>query len=189
MAISLTILIAGVKRRSADLCLTGAGCAVLMLWFDFRFTALAAYQGAIPIHLLVACGLVVGAVFRDDAGRAIQSLGAAALLFLVAVTLCPTEATSRPPQWLLTYYPLAVAVVALAYGRLVKNPWHYAAAAGSFCCWLGAFGWDVFLQARRMIAGLDYLVCGVASFFVALVLSLAKMGVFRRLRDRWQRKE
>ncbi len=89
----------------------------------------------------------------------------------------------------MTYYPLAVAVVALGYALLVRNAWYYAAAAGSLCCWLGAFGWDAFRQARRTIAGLDYIVCGVASFFVALALSLAKMGVFRRLRHRWQRKE
>jgi hypothetical protein len=188
LAIGIYLLVSGVLRRWAGCCLIAAWCMVLTLWIDLRDTSLADYCGAIPIHLLVGCMLVVGAVFRDKIGRAIQTLGAAALVVLVAVSLCPPSLIGDPPERLLTFYPLSVACIALVYALLAGNPWYYAAAAGSLCGWLGMFGWSRFSQARRTIAGLDYIAWGALSFLIAIAVSLMKIGVFRRVYHRWRPK-
>ena len=90
-------LIVGVLRRHAVACLLGAWCAVAATWIDFHETCFGAYHGAIPVHLLLASILVVGAIFRDARGRWIQNLGAAAILLLA---LCcrklPVLAFCRP---------------------------------------------------------------------------------------------
>ena len=61
-------LIVGVMRRHAVGCLLGACCAVAAVGIDFRETSFAAYHWAVPVHLLLASILIVGAVFHDVRG-------------------------------------------------------------------------------------------------------------------------
>jgi hypothetical protein len=186
----IALLLAGAWRKSAASCLLGAWCVVLMLWIDFRATPFAACHGAIPLHLLLICGLVVGAVFRNAVGKMIQTLGAFVLLDLaLAASLLPPSALGNPPPVLLTVYPLSVAALAAAYGFFCKNPWYYASVFGSLCGWIVVPGWTLFCQARRAIVGLDYIAAGIASFLLAFLMSLMKMGFLRRLYDRWRGKK
>ena len=190
LLVGIALLVSGVRRRSALHCLAGLWCIVAMLWIDLRDLPFAAHHGVIPIHLLLAGMLVIGAVFRDVIGRMIQRLGAAVLLLLAVIAAtCPPDLLGNPPHLLLTLYPLVVAVFAVAYGFANKNCWYYAAAAGSLCGWASGYGWNVFCQARRALAGLDYIAWGAASFFVALLLSLMKMGAFKRFHARRENKE
>jgi hypothetical protein len=181
LLLGILFVVAAIRKRSARECLAGAWCVVFMLWIDCREMTFAAYHGAIPIHLLVACTLTVGALFHDAAGRAIQNLGAIALFFLALIAaLCPPRSLGNPPEALLTLYPLSITIIAGVYGFANKNSWYYASAVGSLCGWLAVPGWNIFCRARRSLAGMDYIVCGVASFLVAFVVSLVKMGFFRR---------
>jgi hypothetical protein len=172
----------GVLRRHAVGCLLGACCAVAAPWIDFHDTALGAYHGAIPAHLLLVSVLIVGAVFRDDRGRWIQNLGAAAILFLALTAAnCTFWRCTDLPDAALTFYPPILAIVAVGYGLLVKNRWYYASAVGSLCGWAAGTGWSVYRQARHAVAGLNYIVLGAIFFIAALLVSLSKMGLLQRL--------
>jgi hypothetical protein len=186
----ILLIVAGTWRGSASSCLLGAWCIVLMLWIDFRETPFAVWHGAIPLHLLLICSLAVGAVFRNAVGRIIQTFGAILLLALaLGASLFPPSALGNPPPVLLTVYPLSVAALAAGYGFFCKNPWYYASVFGSLCGWIVVPGWMLFSQARRTFAGMDYIVWGIASFLLAFLVSLMKMGFLRRLYDRWRGKK
>jgi len=190
LLLGMLFLIAAARKRSARDCLLGAWCIVSMLWIDLRATSFAAYHGAIPIHLLLACLLVVGAVFRDPIGKVIQTVGAA-MLFMLALTasVCPPDAIGHPSQTLLTLYPIMAAVFAVLYGFVNKNSWYYTSAIGSLCGWFIVPGCNLLGQARRSLAGMDYIVWGAASFVVAVLLSLLKMKFFHQLYERWRSKK
>jgi hypothetical protein len=185
LAAAALFLIVGIRRRYAMACLLGGWCVVLALWIDFRETPFAAHRGAIPLHLLLATMLVVGAVFRDTVGKWIQYFAAAGI-FLLALTVvtCSPNSFGDPPRVLWALYPLLAAAIAVAYGVAVKNYWYFASAIGCLGGWLAASGWTSYRQARRAVGGLDYVVWGIISFLVALAVSLSKMGVLRRLYSR-----
>jgi len=175
-------LIMGLMRRHAAGCLLGGWCAVSAMWIDFHETSFTAYHGAIPVHLLLASILIVGAVFRDAWGKWIQNLGAAAILLLALTAAnCLFWNCGDLPSALLTFYPPFVAVGAVAYGFLVKNRWYYASALGSVCGWSAGTGWSAYRQARNAVVGLNYIVLGAVFFLVAIVVSLSKMGLLQRL--------
>ena len=185
---SLPILIVGLaltalslRRRHAVLCLLGLWCVAGSLWIAFHDTQFAAYRGAIPIHLLLACVLLVGAAFRDKIGRAIQTFGAAVLLgFALFVVFCPPQRLGNPPQAAVALYPLLMAIIAVVYGLAVKNPWYYAAMLGSLLGWAAAPGWKLFSRAQGSLPGLHYIAWGAAFFLLALLVSLIKMGALQR---------
>ena len=74
LGIGILFLAIGLIRRHAVGCLLGGWCAVLAFWIDYRETTFGAYHGAIPVHLLLAGVLVVGAIFRDAREKWIQNL-------------------------------------------------------------------------------------------------------------------
>ena len=192
----LPIIVAGVLyftrglwHRHAIACLLGGLCMVTGLWIELRSTFFAAYHGVIPVHLLLAVMLAVGAVFRDAYGRMIQALGAATLLLLAlgATWHQPTEFRDLPES-LVTLYPPLTAIIAVGYGLLVKNRWCFASTLGSLCGWLPAVGLTSYRQARNAIVGLDYILSAAAFFLVAIVVSMSKLGLLQRLLSR-RRKE
>jgi hypothetical protein len=81
---------------------------------------------------------------------------------------------------LVDVYPLAALGVAVLYGWLVRNRWYFLSAAAVFACWAGTFGWQAYHGLRRAMAGLDYLLAGLALFAVAMLISLAKAGLLPR---------
>lgn len=183
-------LIVGVLRRNAIDCLLGAWCAVAAVWLDFHDTVLGAYHGAIPMHLLLASILVVGAVFRDARGRWVQNLGAATIL-LFALTAA-NFAYRRPaelPNAVLAIYPPSAAVVAVVYGFLVKNRWYYTGAIGSLFGWSAGTGVSVYRYVRNAVVGLNYIVLGAVFFLVAIAVSLSKIGLLQRLLLRGRKKD
>jgi hypothetical protein len=190
LLVGLGLLLSGLGNRCAIRFLLGAWCIVLMFWIDYREASFAAHHGAIPIHLMLFCAMIVGAIFRDEAGRVIQTLGAAALLglTLIASLRLPHEMGDLPPA-VVNAYPLLMAALACTYGLTVKNAWYYASALGSVCGWLAVPGWTLFQQARKTLAGMDYIVWGAASFLLAFLVSLMKMQFFQRLYRYMREKE
>ena len=191
LAVGIVLLLAGVRMRRALRCLFGAWCIVLMLWIDLAGTPFTAFRGAIPAHMMVLCMLIVGLLFRNETGKAIQKWAAATLLtFALIVALCPASELGNPPNALLIAYPLSVMVVAAAYGFATKNYyWYYGCAIGSFCGWLVVPGWRLFVYSRQTLAGMDYLAWGAVSFLLALFVSLLKMNFFGRLHQHWCNKK
>ena len=181
MGIGILFLAIGLIRRHAVGCLLGGWCAVLAFWIDYRETTFGAYHGAIPVHLLLAGVLVVGAIFRDAREKWIQNLGAAAILLLaLAAANCPARFCSDLPDDLRTYYPLVAATGAVLYGFLLKNRWYYASALGSLCGWAAGTGLGAYRQACNAVAGLNYILSGAIFFLLAMLVSLSKMGGLRR---------
>jgi hypothetical protein len=190
VAVAILYLAAGVRNRNAASCLLGAWCLVFAPWIDFHETFFAAYRGAIPVHLLLAIILVVGAIFRDALGKRIQELGALSLFLLAfAAAKCDPSSLGDPPHAILVLYPLLAAAVAVVYGLVVKNRWYFFSAAGSLGSWLLMVGWSAYRQTRHAIVGLDYIVWGVLSFLAALAVSLSKMGIPQRLYARWRKEQ
>jgi hypothetical protein len=182
LAVGIVLLVIGILRRFALCCLLGACCMIAAFWIDFRQTPFAEYHGAIPVHLFVVAMLAVGAIFRNEMGRSIQKFAAMTLLTLaLIVAWCPANVLGDPPQAFLTFYPLSLTVLAILYGIVVQNHWYYCCAAGCLFGWLVVPGWRLFDQSRRVMVGMDYIACGAGSFLLALLVSLAKMGLFHRL--------
>ena len=188
VTVAILYLAAGARNRNAVWCLLGAWCLVFAPWIDFHETFFGAYRGAIPVHLLLAIILVVGAIFRDALGKRIQELGALSLFLLAfAVAKCDPSSLGNPPHAILILYPLLAAAVAVLYGLVMKNRWYFLSAAGSLGSWLLMVGWSAYRQSRQTMAGLDYVVWGALSFLAALAVSLSKMGIPQRLYARWRK--
>lgn len=174
------------RTRSSFHCLLSLWCVVMAAALDYRGTAFAAYGNVIPLHLLLAAMLLVGAVFRDPFAKFLQFLGAVAILAAAMYSLgdYPRLLHHLPNAWLAAY-PVAAAAVAVGYGYLVGNRLYHTVAGVVFVCWLAARGWRVYLYLRQFMAGLDYIAWGLVSFLMAVFISLLKMGAPQRWYARW----
>jgi hypothetical protein len=177
----------GLSRRSSVHCLAAAGWWLAALSIELRGTAFLAYGGILPAHLLLAAVLLLGATFRDGFARFLQSLGAALLvLAAVAAPLAGPRLLPESPGVLVTLYPLAAALVALAYGHLLRRWLYHLAALGSVTVSLIAGGWHAYLFLRPRMVGLDYVLGGLASLMVAGLISSLKAGLPQRWAARWK---
>jgi len=181
LAVAALQLWIGVRSRSAGRCLLAACCLVGAMTLDLRETAFTRYQGVIPVHLVLAAVLVVGAVFRGRVARFLQYLGAALILTAGVVALIgDPRLLGNPPPMMLSVYPTLAVVVAIVYGYFVANRWYYAAAFGCLSCWLALVGWHGYRLLRQSIVGLDHIACGVLFFLLAMLISLTKTGFPQR---------
>ena len=123
--------------------------------------------------------LVLGSVFDDALGRGLRNLAAAlAVLGCLAVMTGRAGASSDAlPSWVPWVYPLAMCLVLAAYGRWLGHGPSLWAAGLIVSLWLIGSGWRGYCSLRHLIAGLDYIALGVASFALAWLTSLVKGGV------------
>jgi hypothetical protein len=169
------------RRRSAGRSMLAACCVVAAATLDLRGTWFTAYHGFIPIHLLLAYVLVVGAVFRGWMATLLQHLGAGLILAAgVAAMAIDPKMLGDPPPILLSFYPILAVAVAIGYGRLVGNRWYYASAAGILIGWPVLVGWRGYQRLRRTMPGLAYVVWGLFFFLIAMLISLTKAGLVER---------
>ena len=173
------------KRRSAARSMLAAGCVVAAATLDLEGTWFTAYRGFVPIHLMLAYVLFVGAAFRGRLSTFLQHLGAGLIFaFGVAAMAIDAHLLGDPPTILLILYPALAVGVAVAYGRLVDNRWYYASAAGIVIGWPVLVGWKGYRRLRRILPGLAYVAWGLIFFLIAMLISLAKAGLI----DRWLRR-
>ena len=146
--------------------------------YDTSFTAA---SGAIPLHLLLAAVLVIGATFRDPFAEFLQGIGAF-LLAAIAILLPQSEAPEIDglPLWLKFAYQALAMAVAIGYGRWVHNKLYLAGAILIGLCWVQTICLRAYHFLRPLMAGLDYVLWGAVSLFVAMLISLAKAGWLRR---------
>ena len=122
---------------------------------------------------------MLGSVFDDALGRGLRNLAAAlAVLGCMAVMTGRAGASSDAlPSWAPWVYPLAVCLVLAAYGRWLGHGPSLWAAGSIVWLWLIGSGWRGYRSLRHLIAGLDYIALGGASFALAWLTSLVKGGV------------
>ena len=178
------------RRPTAPRWFMAACCAVIGATLEFQGTALTAYRGIIPEHLLLAAAMLLGAVFSGAFARRLQHAGAALLFMgaLAALTGSPAQFGDVPPNWL-AVYPAMVVLVAVAYGWLVRNRLCLVSAAATVACWLGIGSVQGYRQLRPVISGLDYILGGAISLLVAMFISLGKTGFLQRRLSRYRQQE
>lgn len=185
---ALMLLARAARHRSAAASLVGGWCAVVAMVIDSRNVPLEVHEVLILVHAMLAVVLLVGVLFRDPAGLWIQRLGAVSMVALALTAIgCPPGILGDPPSWLVLVYPLLMSSIALAYGLLVSNPLCLASATVCVSGWLVVNGWPSYQQARRSVVGLDYIVSGLVFFVVAMLVSLSKTDLLRRLGRRGPR--
>jgi hypothetical protein len=165
----------GLARRNAWNCvLGGAGlaAAVAMAMPD----ELRLLRGPIALHLSILAMLVVGAAFRDDAGRFLRAAGAGfAFLACLVVSLGGlTMPAWQMPSWMAVYPPVMAALLACYGWLLYHDRASYAFAGGIMAIWLVTAGWRSYLALRQLVTGLDPMVLSLAVFIVAILISLGK---------------
>jgi hypothetical protein len=169
------------RRPGALRCLMALGCFVIAATLEFRETPLTVYHGAVPAHLMLGAVMLVGAAFSGPFARWLQHAGAVLLLLgaVAAVTGSPVVTGDLPPAWL-SVYAVAAILTALGYGYLVRNRLYLASAAAGVVYWLALGSMQGYRQLRPVVSGLDYILSGLLSLVVAMLISLAKMGAPQR---------
>lgn len=168
-------LAVGMRRWDALRCLSG-GLGVVVA------VAVAvpdgwAVRAAVGSHLGLVVVLGVGAVFNGAVGRACRLVGG-----VLVVAACLGTAVS-PPAGLppsTALYPLVMAVVLAGYGRLLGHRPSVALAAAALAGWLAVTSVKGYRSLREEVAGLDYLVLGLALLPAAVLVSLYKSGALAR---------
>lgn len=187
LALGLIQAALALRHPSSLRWLVAASGIVLATTLELWNTPFMTCRGAAPIHLMLAAVLAIGAWSRDPLGRWLQNTGAMllAIATIIALTDDPSRLGHFGPLWL-SIYTTAMVATATAYGWFAGNRRYFAAAAGSAACWLGVFGLHGYRQARQAMAGLDYILSGLASLLLAMLISLAKTDVGKRWFAAWQ---
>jgi hypothetical protein len=168
-------LAVGMRRWDALRCL-GGGLAVA------ASVAVAvpnewAVRAAVGFHLGLAVVLGIGAAFDGAVGRAARTLGGV-LILAACLGAVVSPPAGLPPSAAL--YPLVLAAVLAGYGRLLGHRPSVALAAVALVGWLAVGGVRGYRALREEVAGLDYLVSGLALLPVALLVSLYRSGALAR---------
>ena len=172
-------ILLGLLGRSSWHCLLGAGCLIAVGIVGRVEGEAMPHRLPIAFHATFLTMLVLGSVFDDALGRGLRNLAAAlAVLGCLAVMTGRAGASSGAlPPWVPSIYPLAICLVLAGYGRWMDHGPSIWAAGLIFSLWLIGSGWSGYCSLRHLIAGLDYIALGVASFALAWLTSLVKGGV------------
>jgi hypothetical protein len=181
LAVTLQLLL-GFWRRAAWRCLFAVeglvGLAAVLIPEDMIAAPL---RQILVFHLGLLGILVVGAVFHDETARMLRGVGAA--LVLLACLVDVFGFMTRPgnfPVWALVCYPLIMAALLAAYGRLLGHSFSVALAVLVAACFVARAAWWGYFAARQVVAGLDQMAISLALFALAVVISLGKAGLLRR---------
>jgi hypothetical protein len=169
----------GVLGRDSWRILFGAGCLIAAGMVGRVGGAPMPYRVPIGFHVTLLTILALGWAFDDALGRWLRSLGATlAVLGCLAVMAGRSGGGSEGlPTWVPSVYPLAMCLVLAAYGRWLEHRASLFAAGLVLAAWLTWSGWRGYRSLRQLVAGLDYIALGMASFALAWLTSLAKGGV------------
>jgi hypothetical protein len=121
--------------------------------------------------------LGVGAAFDGVVGRAARTLGGV-LILAACLGAVISPPAGLPPAAAL--YPLVLVAVLAGYGRLLEHRPSVALAAVALAGWLSVGGVRGYRALREEVAGLDYLVLGLALLPVAVLVSLYRSGALAR---------
>jgi len=170
--------------RSSWRCLAGCLLAIGAAAFELRDTPLTDHLGYYPIHLSVIAILVVGIVFRD---RFAQTLGGLAPLAIASLAVVAALAYDRlfpdVPGWIHLQYIALLTVCGFAYWLRFPRFRHLACSlwsAGCYCATSARLLYAL-LQNSVVEKGVHYLTWGMAFLVLAILISLGKGGLIRKL--------
>lgn len=168
-------LAVGMRRWDALRCLAGGlGVAVAVAaavpdgW---------AVRTAVGFHLGLAVVLGVGGAFDGTVGRAARMVGGV-LIVAACLGAVVSQPVGLPPSAAL--YPLVMVAVLAGYGRLLGHRASVALAGVALAGWLAVASVRGYRSLREEVAGLDYLVLGLALLPAAVLVSLYKSGALAR---------
>lgn len=189
-ACAMLVFLPALRRRSSPRVFFASCLLLAALTIVNRQTWIVEGDGLVPGHLLLALVLLVGSLPNDRFAKAIQELGVLMLVFATVAwwsSLAEVEKThgGLSARFLLAAaYPLAMALLGTLYGRYTRNRRYFAAVAIELLAWSGVVGPRLYLFARQLLAGFDYLFLGALSFLLAAATSLFKTGWPQRRRAR-----
>lgn len=132
---------------------------------------------AIPVHLLLACTLILGAIRNDTFARILQRIGAVwlAVLFACAVAVSWRQPMRFDPHWM-TAYLVNLFVMTIVCWQYVGNRLYVCAAAAQFTVAFAVGVNEAPTYARQLAAprGLITVMAGLAIFAIAVLISANK---------------
>jgi hypothetical protein len=185
LALAALEIESSIRRRQSWRCVLGAACLVIASLIELGRFGLAGDRGIAAFHLGLIAAILVGSYFRDPLGRFLLSAAAAMLaLACLAVTWGGPGVVAGVSPDLIRAYPVAVILVAGAYGLLAGCPPFVLAACVGLSGYLASGGWRAYCGLRRTLVGLDWIAAGLAFFAVAAIISLLKTGVLMKSVER-----
>jgi hypothetical protein len=170
--------------RSSVRSFIAATCTLASLSIGLQGTAFTAYDGAIPLHLAFAAALVIGIIFHDPFALFLRRIGAVVLPLACLLAIASEQARSLP-EGLLIGYLLTLTGVALGYWRLAGDRWFLFSGGLSAACSLLMGGGSLHGTWLRSVGarGFAPLAWGMLSFGLAILISVRKARLFRRLQN------
>ena len=136
---------------------------------------------AVAVHLTILALLAFGATSPGDLGEILRQYAAVGLLIVaVAVPAGEPHLNHGIPASLLRVYPLLVAAVAAAYAVVAGGRVFWGVAGLIVVGGALSVGSKGYVLLRQHVAGLDRISVGLASFAVAILISLWKAGLPQR---------
>jgi hypothetical protein len=172
-------------RTSSFRCLAGGSALVAASAIAFRGTSYLALGGAVPLHLLVACIMLIGFVYRDPLARYLAGVGAI-LVAVAALTACLPQFTADVPSWARLGYVGLLAVASFGYWYVIQHRWWLWAAlinTGTSMAAVCRVSYGI-VQNEVGPAAMAPLAGGVVCFVIAVAISAGKGGLWKRLRSR-----
>jgi hypothetical protein len=173
-------LLAWRRRHTAEALLAGTALAIgiergcSIIWPNVDRLLIAG-------QLMVFVFMAAGALADNQAARFARAWACLALLAIqlaAALGYEPLAETFTPNG--VPFYVGANTVVALAYGFHLRDRRFVAVAAAGFAAWLAHSGAPGYTKLRRVLVGLDQIVCGLVFFVVAAAISLKKAAIWPR---------
>lgn len=172
----------GYNQRSSRRCLIAVLCGIAALHPHLPSAWSWLYREAALAHLAGLAVLALGALFHDPFARYLRKVGVALLITatLVAATLAPPSADI--PEAGVPAYLCAVVAGTFAYAYLVRSPNYFFAGLLNGLIGAARVMWELSKQLELLLAwrGAGYFVAGLCWFGLAVLISAAKAGAFRR---------
>jgi hypothetical protein len=124
----------------------------------------------------------IGAGAHNLLGQVLRDAGAlAALLACFAAMFLHFDFAAQLEPWVLPVYPLTMALLLMAYGLQFAHGFSMKVGALVAAWCLMRVGSVLYAWLRQIVTGLDYLAISLAIFVLAILVSLSKSRVLRRL--------
>ncbi|MEO2013851.1 MAG: hypothetical protein ABGZ53_05715 [Fuerstiella sp.] len=186
LVLGVVQLIIAFRRRESLSAFIGMILLVCAANFSVRdFPDLNSWRAMITLHLAFAAMLIIGISFKDDFAEVFSDI---CPLFLSITMFCGiVSLISRDLGWLALGYAIGFTVFAFLLGRLLQNHGYLTVVA--IHCGLGCIagiviGTVAFLRVH-LVTGTKPVILAVVCFATAVLISMLKSGLSRRIRMWW----
>ncbi len=188
-AVALLQACIALSRPSTARYLLATCCLVAAMSVAFGGTVFTAHGGLIPLHLLGAAVLILGATFDDALARVLRYSGAVLIVVAgIGALTIGSRLLDNPHGGLLVVYCAATIAVAAGYWYVSSNRWYLAAASVNLIGWAAVSGWHLHGWLRPKLVGANHIAAGLLCFLLALLISLIKAEMPQRWLAQWRDK-